>query len=83
MRALGACSVWSGLGLGLVLTRLPPADLFGILVFVGAATALLASWGTWLFTRRRATPLPLLVLIALPVWVVAFVIVDNVVANGR
>ncbi|WP_268979008.1 hypothetical protein [Streptomyces ureilyticus] len=38
---------------------------------------------TWWLTHKRRRPFWQLVLLALPMFLVAFVLVDNILANGR
>lgn len=58
-------------------------EVFGALIVLVVGSTLLAALFTWWLTRKRRRPFWQLVLLALPMFLVAFVLVDNILANGR
>lgn len=72
-RALGAASVWAAVNLVVVLVvngPAPSAEALGRVVGSLLLAALLAALGTWLVLRRRARAFWVVVLVALPFFVV-------------
>ncbi|GAA3230327.1 hypothetical protein GCM10017691_23160 [Pseudonocardia petroleophila] len=73
LRALGAAAVWAAVNLVLVLVvdgPAPSAEALGRVVGGLLVAALLAALGTWLVLRRRASAFWVVVLVALPFFVV-------------
>jgi hypothetical protein len=76
--ALGAGLVWAAVNLVLVLLVAgppPSAQLFGRAVGVVLLPALVAALGTWLVLRRRARAFWVVLLVALPFFLVVRVLI--------
>jgi hypothetical protein len=83
-RALGAASVWAAANLVLVLVvagPAPSAEALGRVVGGLLGAALLAALGAWLVLRRRARPFRVVLLVALPFYLVVGVVLTVAAAS--